>query len=141
MNLYWFVFNILVEAKAPKPIYYLVIGSKAKINTTVYGYPRPASYTYKKKDGTGNYQTVAQYNTASKVMDIGIGRFEINSQNAELTITKVIVSDGGDYQISDGGSNIANFKIEAGCKYLLTIMFLLLQKQIPSLVLITCLML
>eukprot|EP00112_Aurelia_sp_Birch-Aquarium-sp1_P004418 Seg15.5 transcript_id=Seg15.5/GoldUCD/mRNA.D3Y31 product="Neural cell adhesion molecule 2" protein_id=Seg15.5/GoldUCD/D3Y31 len=103
-----------VEAKAPKAMYYLLIGSKATVDTTVYGYPKPATYTYKKKSGDGTYQTVAQYNTKTKSMDVGIGKYEISDQNAHLTVTKVVVSDGGDYQVTDGGTSTASFKIEAG---------------------------
>ena len=96
----------------------MLVGSKATVNATVYGYPRPATYTYKKKDAAGSYQTVAQYNTKTKVMDVGIGKYEVSGQNAHLTITKVVLSDGGDYQVSDGGpTNKANFKLEVGCKY------------------------
>ena len=95
----------------------MAVGSRATVNTTVYGYPRPASYTYKKKNATGSYQIVAQYNTKTNLMAVGTGKYEISGYNAHLTITMVAPSDGGDYQVSDGGSNTANFSIEVGCKY------------------------
>lgn len=103
-----------IKAVAPKSVYYLMIGSRSTVNTSVYGFPRPSAYTYKKKDGTGTYQTVAEYHTKTKVMPTGAGKYEINVHNAHLTILNVILSDVGDYQVSDGGTNQANFKLEVG---------------------------